>query len=170
MLSFFRLALVPLIVWAYIGLDNCILAIALVALSGITDVVDGKIARKFNMISDFGKVLDPVADKVTQGALILCLASRYKLMIPLIILFVVKEALMLLLGYLVFKKHDSVNSSKWYGKVNTVLLYAMAILLIMFPDIPDLIATSLIALCAGFILFSFIRYALFYRTILKQKD
>ncbi len=170
MLSFFRLALVPVIIWAYVGLKDYILAIILVAVSGLTDVVDGKIARKFNMISEFGKVLDPVADKVTQGCLIICLITRYKLMIPLIALFVIKEGIMLLMGILVYKKHDSVNGAKWYGKLNTVVLYSVTILLIMFPNIPEIAANVMIILCGALILFSLIRYALFYKPLLKEEE
>ena len=166
-LSFFRLALVPLIAWVYMGLYDYYLAIGLIVLSGLTDVVDGKIARKYNMISDFGKILDPIADKVTHGILIICLSTRYKLMIALVAIFIIKEALMLLLGYLVLKKNDSVNSAKWYGKLNTVVLYAACVLLIMFPEMPLSIANTMIIVCGALILFSFVRYALFYRTILK---
>lgn len=169
MLSFFRLLLVPLIVWAYIGLGNQWLAIGLVALSGLTDIVDGKIARRFNMISDFGKILDPIADKVTQGVLIICLSAKYKLMIPLVILFALKEAVMLAMGYIILKRNDSVNSAKWYGKVNTAVLYATAILLIMFPSIPAEVATVMIIICGAFIVFSFIRYMLFYKSILSEQ-
>lgn len=167
-LSFFRLALVPLIAWVYIGLQNYYLAIGLIVLSGLTDIVDGKIARKFNMISDFGKILDPIADKVTQGILIICLSTRYKLMIVLVAIFVIKEAVMLLMGYLVLRKNDSVNGAKWYGKLNTVVLYAVCVLLIMFPQISPVVANTMITICGVLILFSFVQYALFYRSILKS--
>lgn len=162
--------MVPFIIWAYMGLDNQWLAIGLVALSGLTDIVDGKIARRFNMISDFGKILDPIADKVTQGTLIICLSAKYKLMVPLVILFALKEAVMLAMGYIVLKRQDSVNSAKWYGKVNTAILYATAIILIMFPSIPSEVATVLIVICGCFIIFSLIRYMLFYKSILSESS
>lgn len=162
--------MVPLIIWAYVGLDNHWLAIGLLALSGLTDIVDGKIARRFNMISDFGKILDPLADKVTQGTLIICLSAKYKLMIPLVILFGLKEAVMLTMGYIVLKKHDSVNSAKWYGKANTVVLYVTAVILIMFPSIPKAVATGMIVFCGAFITFSFVRYMMFYRSILTGRQ
>ena len=72
-MSFFRLLLVPFIVWAYVGLQNTKLAIILLAVSALTDVLDGRIARRFNMVSDLGKALDPVADKLTQVCVVLCL-------------------------------------------------------------------------------------------------
>lgn len=168
LLSFLRLVTVPFIIWAYMGLDNQWLAIGLVALSGLTDIVDGKIARRFNMISDFGKILDPIADKVTQGTLIICLSAKYKLMVPLVILFALKEAVMLAMGYIILKRQDSVNSAKWYGKVNTAILYATAIILIMFSSIPSEVATILIVICGCFIIFSLIRYMLFYKSILSE--
>lgn len=170
MLSFFRLALVPLILWVYVGLKDYILAIILIAVSGLTDVVDGKIARHFNMVSDFGKILDPIADKVTQGCLIICLTTKFKLMIPLILLFAVKEGIMFFMGYLVYKRKDSVNSSKWHGKLTTVLLYSVTVLLIMIPTIPETVANIMIIACGGMIIFSLIEYALFYKSILKSEE
>lgn len=66
LLSFFRMCLIPLIIWQYVYKDNHITALCLLALSGMTDIADGIIARKFNMVSDFGKAFDPIADKLTQ--------------------------------------------------------------------------------------------------------
>ncbi|MEE1164601.1 MAG: CDP-alcohol phosphatidyltransferase family protein, partial [Lachnospiraceae bacterium] len=76
-LSFLRLLLIPVIVWLYIVKKDPIWTMAILALSGITDIVDGIIARKCNMISDFGKAFDPVADKLTQIAMLFCLVSRF---------------------------------------------------------------------------------------------
>ena len=80
-LSFFRLLLIPVIVWLYIVKKYPIWTMAVLALSGITDIVDGIIARKCNMISDFGKAFDPVADKLTQIAMLFCLVSRFRWML-----------------------------------------------------------------------------------------
>ena len=68
-LSFFRLCLIPVIVWLYIGRENYFWTLVILIPSGITDIVDGIIARKCNMISDFGKAFDPIADKLTQAAI-----------------------------------------------------------------------------------------------------
>ena len=85
-LSFIRLCLIPIIVWLYIGKQDHIMAGVFVIISGITDIVDGFIARTFNMISDVGKVLDPIADKATQTVVVILLVTRFPLMlIPLII-------------------------------------------------------------------------------------
>lgn len=162
-LSFFRLALIPVIAWVYCKIHDYYLAIALILLSGITDVADGVIARKFDMVSDFGKIFDPIADKLTQGILIICLTTKYSLMIPLVILFAVKELIMIIMGCLVIKKHDKVNSAKWYGKANTVLLYIVISSLVFFPAMPDIAANILIIICAISITASLIMYALFYK-------
>ena len=99
LLSVIRLALIPLIVWLYIGKQEYSAAVAVILISGATDIIDGFIARKFNMVSDLGKILDPVADKLTQATVILCLTVKYRWMRGLIVLFVVKEIIMAVLGY-----------------------------------------------------------------------
>ena len=133
LLSFFRLLLIPCIIWSYITLKSHYLAVALVALSALTDVLDGFIARKFHMISDFGKILDPFADKLTQATMIICLLSRYQWMWALITLFVIKELISAALAYLSLKASGAVNGAQWYGKINTLLLYAVMLVLFLFP-------------------------------------
>lgn len=167
MLSVFRLALIPVILWLYCKKQAYKWAVGTIVLSGVTDVIDGFIARKWNMVSDFGKILDPIADKLTQGAVLLCLTMKHKLMILLIVLFVIKEVCMLLMGYMAIRKKDSVNSAKWHGKVNTVLLYATMILLILFPGMPQWGANTLISCCIVFMMSSFASYALFYKRLLR---
>lgn len=162
LLSAIRLALIPLIVWLYIGKKQYNLAVLVILISGATDIVDGFIARRFNMISDFGKILDPVADKLTQGAVIVCLSAKYKLIRVLIVLFVLKEIIMAVFGYLAIQKKDSVNSAKWYGKVNTAVLYVVMMLLILFPEMSEPLADTLIVICGCFMLLSLGLYTRFY--------
>ncbi len=73
-------------------------------MSGITDIVDGYIARHFHMVSNFGKILDPIADKLTQVVMLICLALRFPLMIVPFVLMVVKEIYMSVSGILIIKK------------------------------------------------------------------
>ena len=80
LLSVIRLALIPLIVWLYVGKQAYSAAVIVILISGATDIIDGAIARRFHMVSDLGKILDPIADKLTQGAVILCLAVKYRWM------------------------------------------------------------------------------------------
>ena len=169
LLSAVRLLLIPLIIWLYCGAKNDGAAVAMIFLSGLTDVADGIIARKFNMVSDFGKILDPIADKLTQAALIICLTFKYKWMIALIAGFALKELCMLIFGYMTLRKTNRVNSSQWHGKLSTVLLYAVMMVLILFPRISMATANSLIAICALVMLMSFILYARFYQTVLADR-
>lgn len=168
-LSLFRILLIPVILWLYCGKKLYLATVGVIALSGFTDVLDGRIARKFNMVSDVGKVLDPIADKLTQAALVICLISRYWEMIGLLVLFAVKEGLMLLWGYLTLRHTDTVNSAKWYGKLSTVVLYSVMMLLILVPWIPRLAAQVLMGLCAAVMLLSLILYGRFYYGILHRE-
>lgn len=161
--------MIPFIVWFYVK-NNYYVATALVVLSGITDVADGIIARKFNMVSDLGKILDPIADKCTQGIIIICLSLKYRHMMWLVMLFVVKECIMGLLGYVAIKSKDSVNSAKWYGKVSTLVLYASMIVLILFPDLPYVAVDAIIVFCGGFLTLSLIMYIRFYIQVFTDRS
>ena len=169
LLSMVRLLLIPVILWLYIEAKNNTGAIAVIILSGLTDVVDGFIARRFHMVSDFGKILDPIADKLTQGALILCLTVTYDWMTWLIVLFVIKEGSMLIMGYLAIRKEDRINSAQWHGKLNTVVLYGTMCLLILFPRMSLALANALIATCALTILMSFVLYTVFYIRLFQSR-
>ena len=170
MLSILRIALLPLIVWLYCVKKNYHFAIFILLLSGITDIVDGFIARRFDMISDFGKILDPFADKLTQGTLLLCLASKYRYIFALVGLFALKEIIMIIIGYILIKQKNSVNSAKWYGKLNTVIIYSVIVILIIIPDIPLNVVNIMIYGCAIAIIGSFLLYLRFYRGILISKE
>lgn len=162
LLSALRLAMVPLIVWLYWKAENYHGAVMVLLVSGLTDIVDGFIARKFDMVSDLGKVLDPTADKLTQFAVLLCLLIRYEWMRVLIGVFVINEICMIVMGWLAIKKKDLVNSAKWYGKMNTVILYSVTLLLILIPSIPLQAANIMIAVCTVSQLFCLFMYSRFY--------
>ena len=166
LLSAIRLALIPLIVWLYIGKQKYTAAAAVILISGATDLLDGFIARKFHMVSDLGKILDPVADKLTQAAVLLCLVLKFRWMCALMLLFAVKEIVMAVFGYLAIRKKNVVNSAKWYGKLTTAALYAVMLCLILFPGIPETAANALIGLCACIMLMSLLLYTRFYRKLL----
>ena len=114
LLSFFRLCLIPVFMWLYCVEKNYLWTGIILIISGLTDTVDGIIARKFNMISDLGKVLDPIADKVTQAAMLFCLLTRFPLMIAPLALMVVKEFFMGVTGLLVIQK-----TGKYLGQTGT---------------------------------------------------
>ena len=158
MLSFFRLCLIPVIMWLYCVEENYLWAGIILIVSGITDTVDGFVARHFHMTSDLGKVLDPVADKLTQAAMLFCLLTRFPLMIVPLGLMVLKESFMGVTGLLVIHKTGKVFGADWHGKVTTWLLYAMMILHVFWYNIPAALSRVLIAACVVMMLISLVLY------------
>lgn len=158
MLSFFRLCLIPVIMWLYCVEENYLWAGIILIVSGITDTVDGFVARHFHMTSDLGKVLDPVADKLTQAAMLFCLLTRFPLMILPLGIMVLKEFFMGVTGLMVIQKTGKVFGADWHGKVTTWLLYAMKILHVFWYNIPAALSRVLIAACVVMMLISLVLY------------
>lgn len=167
-ISMFRVVLIPFIIYSFVKLNNIPLTVVLIAVSALSDILDGKIARKFNMVSDFGKLFDPVADKATQIALAICLAFKIKMMIPLLIFLLIKEIFMGVSGYIVIKRTGAPDQAKWYGKACTVVLYGSMMAMILFPGMPEWLSYALICLCAVFMLISIIGYAVLRRREIKE--
>jgi len=154
MISFFRLCLLPVIIWLYCIREDYLWSVVLVVVSGISDVIDGKIARRFNMVSDLGKVLDPVADKLTQIAVAFCLASRFPLMGAVFVVLTVKEIFAAVFNLVVIKVSGQVTGALWHGKVCTVLLYLTMILHLVWLDIPAAVSDVLAVCCCVMLLVS----------------
>ena len=164
LLSLFRLLLIPVYVVIYLRAkdltDHCIAA-GILAVSCLTDAIDGKIARHFNMISTVGKVLDPFADKATQFTLIVCLAVNYPHLWYLVGLFAVKEIFQLIAGLVNLKKGKMLKGALMSGKICTTVLFLSLIVMVMVPrtylspETVDIIAI----VDAVFLVFAFYRYA-----------
>lgn len=167
MLSFFRICFIPIIVWLYCMEKYYAVGYVLI-LSGITDVVDGYIARRFQMISDLGKILDPIADKLTQAVMLICLMMRFPMMIVPFIMMVVKEIFMSVTGFLVIQKKGEVMGARWHGKVATCLLYGMMILHVFWYDVVSAISAGSIVVCTIMIGISFVIYGMENIRILKS--
>lgn len=167
-LSFFRLCLIPVIMWLYCVEENYLWAGGILILSGITDTVDGFVARHFHMTSDLGKMLDPVADKLTQAAMLFCLLTRFPLMILPLALMVVKETFMGVTGLLVIRRTGRVFGADWHGKVTTWLLYAMMILHVFWFNIPVTVSRALIGACVIMMVISLILYGRHNLKVLKD--
>jgi len=154
LLSLLRLTMIPLMVWLYLEKRDYLWAAAVVVLSGVTDILDGIIARKFDMVSDFGKVLDPVADKLTQAAMLFCLGISVPKLRLLLVILVIKELVTGIMSLVAIRKSGSVEGSEWHGKITTALLYAM----IIDHMVPWLFSCLLTACCAGMMILSMILY------------
>ena len=169
LLSFFRIVLIPFIIWLYC-IEQPFWALALIIVSGITDVVDGFIARKFNMVTDFGKAIDPITDKLTQGIILIALLTRFPFMwVPLGIM-VVKEATAFTLRFIIFKKTEKVDSAEWHGKLNTIVLYLVMTLHIVWYEIPATISTVCILISTAIMVLSFVLYTVETVMILKKNS
>lgn len=158
-LSFFRICLIPVIVWLYIGKENYLLTLVILILSGVTDVVDGIIARKCNMISDFGKAFDPIADKLTQAAMLCCLVSRFQHMLIPLGMLVIKEVCTGITALISIKKTDKVEGADWHGKLTTVSLYLMMGIHLFWFNIRTSVSLVMVGMCVGIMLMSFIMYS-----------
>lgn len=158
LLSLLRLCMIPLIIWLYCTQKNYALTAVVLVLSGLTDMVDGYIARRFNMVTDLGKALDPVADKLTQASVMFCLLSRFRMMLVPLLLLIFKEVCNGVISLVVIKKTGKVCGADWHGKVCTWLLYAMMFVHIVWFDISREWSTALISICVIMMTFSFALY------------
>ena len=161
LLSLFRLLLIPVYVTIYLNATkprHYGLAASILAVSCLTDWIDGKIARRFHMISTVGKVLDPVADKITQFSLLLCLGVRYPSLLDLILPFVIKESFQLIAGSIALKKGLMLDGALFAGKICTVVLFVSMIVLALFPDLPMPVVIAVTWTDGFFLLFSFVTY------------
>ena len=161
LLSLFRLALIPVYMNIYLnakGPDDYTLAGVILAVSCFTDLLDGKIARKFNMISNLGKVLDPLCDKLTQLALIICLSARYVALKYLLPFFLMKEfwQLFAMIGNL--RKGKALDGALMSGKVSTTVLFSTLVLMVLWPTMSEKVATILTTICFIFLLIAFVDY------------
>ena len=158
LLSAFRILLVPVMVWLYCGEGNYPLTAGALLLSGATDVADGYIARRFHMVSDLGKVLDPVADKLTQAAALGCLLTQFQAMWWVLGALVCKETVMAALGVLVIRRTGQVHSAAWHGKLAACVLYGVILIHVVWRQLPAEISALLAAAGSAAILLSLILY------------
>ena len=165
-LSIFRMALIPVFVWTYCGLKNDLATALVLLLSGISDTADGVIARRFNMITTLGKAIDPVADKLTQIAVLLCLMPMKCWWVVGIL--VLKEVSIGIMTLLTLHHTGMVYGAGWYGKLCTAVIYLSMFVLMLWRTAPDWFLYADAALCACLILLAFVKYAIRYGGILRE--
>lgn len=159
-LSYVRILLIPVIVVLFANGYN-ILTLVFVIISTLTDIVDGFIARRFNMVTDFGKFIDPVADKATQLTVFICLITKFPLMLIPFIVLLVKEIGSLLLRLAVYKKNEIVEGAHWHGKMSTGIVICVILLhLAWLEGIPAPISDATILFSTIFMLYSGLLYTL----------
>lgn len=160
-LTIIRFIFIPSIIVSLIS-DNYLLALILFTLSSITDVLDGKIARKYNAISDFGKLMDPLADKLTQLSILITLAFKNVIPFWIVFILIAKEMIMIAGASFLYGK-SLVVSSKWYGKLTTVLIYIAVVssCIIKIFSLPEF-AIYIYILAIIFAIFSLINYFVYF--------
>lgn len=175
LLSVIRIALIPVFAVMYLQ-GNQIAAIIILAVSGLTDLFDGKIARRFNQVSALGKILDPVADKLTQITiaviLFICFRNSSSSMINafgwVFLVFLIKEGIMVVGGLVMLLMDIRPGAAEMPGKVATCTFYGVMILVIAFgPDVgvltnlwtmPDVLTGILVVIAACTCVFAFASY------------
>ncbi len=165
LLSLLRLFLIPLMMWLYLEKQEYVWTFVVLVLSGVSDTLDGIIARKYNMISDFGKALDPIADKLTQVAMLHCLSTSFPEIRYLLALLVIKETISGVMSIISIRKTGQVQGAEWHGKVTTVLLYV----LIADRMVPGLLSMVLMLLCVGMMFLSMFLYVQRHWRTIQQK-
>ena len=160
-MSYFRILCVPAFVLVYVNsvtLAGHIWAIIIVALSAVTDVFDGRIARRTGQVTDLGKILDPVADKAMQFAMMFCVVIRYHWVALLLIIFAAKELISLGFSGYLFTHKKNIDGAMWCGKICTVILYGVMLVFIVLPDVPSPVETILVGFSAAFMILAFVVY------------
>ncbi len=163
-LSFFRLCLVPLFPIAFFSShpDGKKIAIGIFIFAGFTDFLDGYLARRFNVVTQFGKVLDPLADKLMLLTALVTLWISGNLPLWLIAFILAKELFMIFAGaYLYFRKGKFAIPSNKYGKVATAVLFLAIPLRVLVPDSPA--GLVLIGIALMFMVIAFFSYGRFYQ-------
>ena len=158
LMGYFRILLIPIFCYIYIAKGQYLLAAGIVLLSSLTDLFEGWVARKFHMVTELGKALDPVADKLTHAALAICLASRYPLMWALIGLMAVKEGYMGIMGLVFLRKGKMLDGAMWFGKLCTAVLFIGLLLLFFFSPLPLTVVNGLIIVMMGVMFFTLCMY------------
>ena len=160
LLSFLRICMVPWLLWTYLERQNGLATALVLLLSGFTDTIDGMIARRFDMVSNLGKALDPLADKLTQIAMVACLVVRFPHMWAVLCTLCVKELFVLASSLMAIRSTEEVLPADWHGKMTTTSLYAIMVAHLLFPGMPGALSDGLLTLCICMILLSGILYGI----------
>ncbi len=163
LLSYLRIAMLPFFVWLYFEGDQGEAnwgALFVMLLSGVTDYADGVIARKCNMITEWGKIIDPFADKMTQLTVACCLAIVYPYMFFLFAIMFLKELVTFITTVVQWKVNGlRIDSAMWFGKLSTFVFYLLMVVVMGFGELlPPIVNQSCVAVTGALMLFAFVRY------------
>jgi len=177
LLSAFRILLVPVFIFAYfsdgVGVDTDkvnVWAVGVYALASFTDFLDGMIARKFNLTSNLGKVLDPLGDKMMQVAVMICITIDGILPVVFVCIVIVKELLMGIGGVVIHRRAKvEIPPSNIVGKSATVLTIAVCIALLLFPAMPPLTANLIMGAALLLMFCALASYVITFSKVMRRK-
>lgn len=154
--------------------DNYIASAGILIISGISDMLDGYFARKFNQITKLGAMLDPVADKLTLAAVVICIGIKFTVVMPLVFILIFKELAMLVAGVILLHRRKTPPAAKWYGKLATVVFYLSVTIIVGLKAIWGIESTALtvsfMSITAILMLFALIKYFILFLDELKKDN
>ena len=167
-LCYIRIILVPVFVYLY--LNNHYLWSAIVVITAtLTDMADGYIARHFNMITDWGKFIDPVADKLMQFSMLFVVILKYPRFLIVIIEYALKECILLIVGLFIYHKGYNLNGANMAGKVCSAVFDIVMLIFIFIPELPQTFALASVILVAVLLLMAFCSYLGEYRKLYREQ-
>ena len=173
LLTYFRIVLIVPFVYFFIK-EDYIMAVLFIGLSGLSDVLDGFLARKLNQITQLGKMLDPIADKLTLFSVALCMLIKFPKILPLAALLLLKELLMLVGGFVLIRNNIAPPASRWYGKAATVVFYlSMGTIIVLkaaFGYENDILVLVLFVVTTVCMLFALANYAYVFAGLMKNRN
>ena len=172
-LCFFRILLIPVFLYVYFKSEyeyHYVIAALVLVLSGLSDFFDGFIARKYDMVTDFGKLIDPIADKLTQFTIAVTLLFNYPLAWIVLIIIVLKDGMLGIVGLYLYDYGLKIKGASWWGKIAPAYFYVVVIILIGL-HIPDTIVSSIMIITSSaLMLLSFVLYGKELSYMIKEKD
>lgn len=167
-LCLIRIGLIPVLLFLYIKKQNHLLSFVLLCIMELTDLFDGYIARKYNLITNVGKILDPFADKLLQLVLAFLLISNYKFAIILLITFIFKEIICAIFSIYTCMIIKKIDGARIWGKVSTTVFYVVSVMLLFLPNISMQFANCLIIISTSLLAYACIRYIIYYIKQIKN--
>ena len=170
-LTYIRFLLIAPFAYFFLN-ENYLPAALCVGFSGLSDCLDGFVARKFNQVTSLGKILDPIADKLTLLVVVVCMVVYVPVVLPVLIVLLLKDVAMLAGGTDLIKKGLTPPAAKWYGKVGTILFYISVCIIVFIKAVfsKDYYALDfiLLSLTAVSMLFALYKYGIIYFQMIKE--
>ncbi len=172
-LTALRLVIIPPMIYFLLG-QEYVKAGLMLLISALSDMLDGLIARKLHQITDLGKILDPIADKMTLMAVVVCVNVLYPHITPFVLALFLKELLMLSGGAFLLKIKLRPPAAKWYGKISTIIFYTSIITMILLKAVwgimNGILTIVMLTLTTASMLFSLCMYTLLFLKMVRERE